>query len=74
MPDDSSGGAIVLIVYLKWPIYVIQKPLDTNPGLPFTENSRSTYVSFENQKKKNLASEDTRLPFPFKELIKLWQN
>ena len=35
-----------------WPNTQLQKPSDTHnttqPGLPFTENSRSTYVSFEN--------------------------
>ena len=38
-----------------WPNPQLQKPSDTrNPGLPFTENSRSTYVSFENKKTKSM--------------------
>ena len=42
-----------------WPYTQLQKPLDTQrnatqPGLPFTENSRSTYVSFENLYGTNL--------------------
>ena len=39
---DSTRAATVLIVYLKWAIYELQKLWnDTTRHLPFTENSRS---------------------------------
>ena len=49
---ESTRAATVLIVYLKWAIYELQKPLHTqrNTNLPFTENSRNTYVKLLNNK------------------------